>query len=238
MSLDTAVSVYQVVRQLPDISIVRDRSRAMAVLDAIMSPDWESRFYSFDARWSPTEEMASMRDGCGNDYSIVFSQAGAYARGFDHESPMSPYRVTPPVPWPGLFDGVPEVFAHNIVEPAFSGHDGIPRVTVCFWRQQADSEWRAGAIEPLPAGVEDDGSPEWLFDVLVDGRPEAYQQFAEECYEVTTDIEAIRHVYALRPLTQRVVSALNPEVELVDLAEDLAQIGYPVPEPEATPETA
>lgn len=237
ISLDGPVSVNELIRQLPEISIVRDRSRAMAVLDAIMSPDWESRFYSFDSRWSPTEEMASMRDGCGNDYSIVFSPAGAYARGFDHESPMSPYRVTPAVPWPGLFDGVPEVFVHNVSEPAFSGHDGIPRVTVCFWREQADSLWRAGRAEALPAGVEDGSSAEWLFDVLVDGRPEAYQQFAEEYYEVTVDIEAIRRVYALQPLTQSVVTAMNPEVGVADLAEDLRQIGYPVPGPEANPGT-
>lgn len=174
-----------------------------------------------------------MRDGCGNDYSIVFSVAGAYARGFDHESPMSPYRVTPPVPWPGLFDGVPEALVHNISEAAFSGHDGIPRVTVCFWREQADSLWRAGRAEALPAGVEDGGSAEWLFDVLVDGRPEAYQQFAEEYYEVSLDIEAIRHVYALQPLTQSVVTAMNPDVGVTDLAEDLRQIGYPCPGPEA-----
>ncbi|MFF1604781.1 hypothetical protein ACFVYV_46645 [Streptomyces mirabilis] len=232
------MSVHELIRQLPGISIVRDRSRAMAVLDAIMSPDWESRFYSFDSRWSPTEEMASMRDGCGNDYSIVFSPAGVYARGFDHESPMSPYRVTPPVPWPGLFDGVPEAFVHNVSEAAFSGHDGIPRVTVCFWREQADSLWRFGRVEALPAGVEDGGSAEWLFDILVDGRPEAYQQFAEEYYEVTVDVEAIRHVYALQPLTQSVVTAMHPDVGVADLAEDLRQIGYPVPGPEADPGTA
>ncbi|MFF3991476.1 hypothetical protein ACFY0B_43900 [Streptomyces sp. NPDC001797] len=231
------MSVHELIRQLPEISIVRDRSRAMAVLDAIMNPDWESRFYSFDSRWSPTEEMASMRDGCGNDYTTVFSLAGAYARGFDHESPMSPYRVTPPVPWPGLFDGVPEAFVHNVSEAAFSGHDGIPRVTVCFWREQADSLWRAGRAEALPAGVEDGGSAEWLFDVLVDGRPEAYQQFAQEYYEVAVDIEAIRHVYALQPLTQSVAMAMNPDVGVADLAEDLRQIGYPVPGPEADPGT-
>ncbi|MFD7448667.1 hypothetical protein [Kitasatospora sp. NPDC059827] len=232
------MSVYEVTRQLPEISTVRDRSRAMAVLDAILSPDWGSRFYSFDSRWSPTEEMASMRDGCGNDYSIVFSPAGAYARGFDHESPMSPYRVTPPVPWPGLFDGVPAAFLHHVAEPAFSEEDGTPRATVCFWREQAGSAWRAGAIEALPAGVEDGGSAEWLFDVLTDGRPEAYQQFAEEYYEVAVDIEAVRHVYALQPLTQSVVSALNPDVDLADLDDDLTQIGYPVPGPEAGPGTS
>ncbi|MFG2123831.1 hypothetical protein [Streptomyces sp. NPDC048710] len=221
------MSVYEVVRQLPQISVVRDRSRAMAMVDAIMSPAWDSRFYSFNSRWSPTEEMASMRDGCGNDYSIVFAPAGAYGRGFDHESPMSPYRLATPAPWPGLFDEVPEVFLPQVTEPAFSEVDGTPRATVCFWRERSDTGWKCGAVKALPEGVEDDGGAEWLFDVLLDGRPEAYQHFAEEYYEVAVSLEAVRHVYALRPLTQSVVSSLNPDVDLASLDEDMAQIGYP-----------
>ena len=43
------------------------------------------------------------------------------------------------------------------------------------------------------------------------------------------DLEAVRDVYALRPLSQRLVSSLNAEVTLADLAEDLAEIGYPKP---------
>jgi hypothetical protein len=73
---------------------------------------------------------------------------------------------------------------------------------------------------------------------LVDGRPEACQQFAEECYEVAVDIEAVRHMYVPQPLTQGVVSALNPDVDLVDLAEDLTQIGYPAPRPDGHPGAA
>ncbi|MGI5454852.1 hypothetical protein ACQEWB_17085 [Streptomyces sp. CA-249302] len=161
-----------------------------------MSPEWDSRHYSFDSRWSPTEEMASMRDGCGNEYSVVFSAAGAYARGFDHESPMSPYGHEDHETRPGLFDGLPEVFRAYVTEPAFSAEDG--------------------------------GSAEWLFDVLADGRPGAYQEFAEEYYERAVDIDAVRHVYALRPLTRGVVSALNPTADLAGLAEDIAEIGYPV----------
>jgi hypothetical protein len=173
------VAASDLIRRLPEIPVVRDRCRSMAMLDAILSPEWENRYFSFDSRWSPAEEMAAMRDGSGNEYSIVFSPAGAYARGFDHESSMTPYRVTPPAPWPGLLDGVPEVFRPQVTEPAFS--DGATyRATVCFWREQADTAWRAGDIEPLPEGMEDDGSAEWLFDVLLDGRPERYQQFAEE----------------------------------------------------------
>lgn len=221
------VSVYEVIRQLPHISIVRDRSRAMAMLDAIMSPDWESRYYSFNCRWSRTEEMASMRDGSGNEYSIVFSSAGAYARGFDHESPMSPYRIDPPEPWPGLFDSMPEAFRPYVTEPSFSDQAATPLATVCFWREYGDDEWRTGAIQSLPKGIKDDGSAEWLFDVLLDGRPEAYQEFAEEYYEVAADLEAVRSIYALRPLTRSIVSALNSEADLAGLEEDLAEIGYP-----------
>lgn len=35
-----------------------------------------------------------MRNGSGDEYAIVFSAAGAYIRGFDHEAVMSPYAVT------------------------------------------------------------------------------------------------------------------------------------------------
>jgi hypothetical protein len=215
------------IRQLPEISVVRDRCRSMAMLDAILSPEWQYRFFSFNSRWLPAEEMASMRDGSGNEYSIVFSSAGAYARGFDHESPLSPYRVTPPALWPGLLAGVPEAFRAQVAEPAFSDN-GTPRATVCFWREQADTAWRSGAVESRPAGVADDGGAEWLFGVLLDGRPEAYQQFAEDYYEVAVDITAVRHVYASRPLTQHIVSLLNPEVDISALAEDLTEAGYPV----------
>ncbi|MDT7842306.1 hypothetical protein [Streptomyces justiciae] len=218
------MSVHALISRLPAISVLRDRSRALAVLDAVLSPDWEDRYFSYAARWSPTEEMASMRDGSGNEYAIVFSPAGAYARGFDHESPMSPYAQEDHEPWPGLFDGLPEAFRPYVTEPAFTDENGTPLATVCFWRETADTAWRAGAVE---AGGEDDGSAEWLFEVLLDGRPEGYREFAEEYYETDVDLDAVRHVWSLHPLTQPVVSRLNPPLTLGDLAKDLSLIGYP-----------
>jgi hypothetical protein len=173
--------------------------------------------------------MASMRNGEGDDYFIVFSPSGAYARGFDHESPMSPYRLIPPAPWPGVFDAVPEAFRAHVTQLAFGDHEGNPLATVCFWREQNDAEWKCGPVEPLADGSEDDGGAGWLFGVLLDGKPEAYQKFAEDYYEVAADIGAIRHVYALRPLTQAIVSALNPDTSLSALEADIAEIGYPSP---------
>jgi hypothetical protein len=43
------------------------------------------------------------------------------------------------------------------------------------------------------------------------------------------DLDAVRHVYAMMPLTEEVVTALNPERTLQDLKDDIAEIGYPRP---------
>jgi hypothetical protein len=41
------------------------------------------------------------------------------------------------------------------------------------------------------------------------------------------DLGPVACVYALRPLSQELVSLLNPELSLADLAEDVIEIGYP-----------
>jgi hypothetical protein len=192
----------------------------LAVLDLVLNEDASTRYYDFDARWSDTEEAALMRDGSGDEYSIVFSPDGAFAYGFDHESPMSPY-VNGHQPWPGLLDGVPEVFRAARDDKAFTG-DGVLRATVCFWRTTDDPAWSCGPVE----NADRDGA-DWLFDLVADGRPEAYLTFAEEYYEVALDLDAIRHVYALMPLTEYVVTSLNSQRRLSDLSAGIAEIGYP-----------
>ncbi|MFG2043978.1 hypothetical protein [Dactylosporangium sp. NPDC048998] len=217
------VTVHDVARALPDIPVLRERCRALAMLDAIMSPDWESRYYSFDSRWAPGEEMASMRNGSGDAWSIVFSPVGAFIRGFDHESPMSP-AVNDDELWPGLVDTVPEVFTACVEEPAFS-FEGTLEATVCLWRQHSDDRWHAGEID-FPQGGDPDGAS-WLFEVLVEGTPAAYQRFAEDYYETAVDVQAVGEIFALHPLADELVRRLNPEVTVEDLAADLVEIGYP-----------
>ncbi|WP_459547551.1 hypothetical protein [Nocardia sp. X0981] len=104
------MTVYDVARRLPAIADLRNLCRSLAMLDAILSPDRESRYYSFSTAWAEGEETASMSNGSGDEYSIVFSVAGAYVRGFSHESLMSPY-ANDCEPWPGVEDGVPVVTA-------------------------------------------------------------------------------------------------------------------------------
>jgi hypothetical protein len=253
------MTVAEVAPHLPAISELRDLSRALAMLDAILSPEWEFRYYSFDSDWSREDgvEMASMRNGEGDDYSIVFSAPGAYVRGFTHESPMSPYGDERMAAWPGVLDEVPGAFCRWVEEPTFSDVDGVPVVTACLWRLHEDGQngsgeagngrargcgrdvsgrngsgrdvsgsggWRHGTID-FPEGHADPDGSTALFGLLVDRTPEAYRRFAEDYYEVPVDLEAVRHVYNLRPLTKEVVGSLNPEITIADLAKDIAEIG-------------
>src|SRR5678816_1485060 len=72
---------------LPAIPDLLRRTKALAALDLILSPEWEYRYYSFNAAWSPSELMASMRDGCGDEWWLVFHAHGwAALKGLAHES--------------------------------------------------------------------------------------------------------------------------------------------------------
>lgn len=109
------MTVYDVARRLPSIPDLRVLCRALATLDVVLSPDSEDRYHLYDAAWAPGEELASMRDGAGNEYSVVFTAAGAYVRGFDHESPMSPYATDDDQPWPGVLDTAPSRFPTRVM---------------------------------------------------------------------------------------------------------------------------
>ncbi|GLY49256.1 hypothetical protein [Lentzea sp. NBRC 102530] len=187
------MTAYDLARALPAIPELRARCRALAALDAVMDPDDDYRYHQYDADWAPGEEMASMQDGAGNEYSITFTAAGAFVRGFDHESEMSPYATDDGEPWPGVVASVPEVFRACLEEPAFCDEE-TPRVTVCLWREHGDTEWRHGDIT-FPGDGNDDGAG-WMFALLTDGTPEAYRKWAQEYYETSVDLAVVRGVFA------------------------------------------
>ncbi|MFE5911261.1 hypothetical protein ACFQ6B_19555 [Streptomyces wedmorensis] len=224
------MTVYDTARALPGIEELRDHSRGLAMLEAVLCPEWESRYYSFDAHWSDHEQLASMKDGQGDEYTIVLSPAGAFARVFAHESPLSPFgELADGQTWPGVLDGVPEAFREYLTEPAFTDEDGVHVTTACLWREPADTAWHTGPVEftDLDDHKDPDGSDR-LLHLLTDRSAEAYATWASAYYETPVDPEAVRHVLALRPLTAELVTALNPAMDLADLADDIAEIGYPV----------
>jgi hypothetical protein len=128
--------------QLLEPPALRKITKALAMLDAIIEPEWEYRYFSFNSKWSESEEMASMRNGSGDGWYCVFSSTGIFLKGFDHESEMSPWNREQKSVWPGVLDNVPAVFEPCAAEPAFSMGD----TTYCIWRENSESQWRIGNI--------------------------------------------------------------------------------------------
>lgn len=210
-------------RNLPDIPSFRRLVRALAMLDAILSPEWEYRYYSFDSHWAPGQSMASMRNGSGDHWFALLCPAGVALHGLAHEAAL--YRMDDP--WPGIFDALPTEFRANFLEePAFDTRNS----TFCIWRRVADNAWSHGPVR-LPAGSDPDGSAALLS--ILDGDPQQYCAFASDYFECALAPTDVASVYAHAPLTDALVRRLNPDVTLASLAADIEEIGYPEARPPA-----
>jgi len=208
------------VAELPGIDEVKRISQSIATLDAIMTDEWEYRYFSFDASWGEGEMLATMRDGSGDSYFILFNSFGAIIKGYGHESAMAAYTVDSGKVWPGVLAELPPEFAAVLTDPAFVAEE----TSFCIWRKYSDSHWQTGKIE-YPDAEFVDGSEDNLF--MLDGIPKTYQQWATEYYGKAVPLDAVKAVYEHKPLTQQLVSSLNPERRIEDLESDLDEIRYP-----------
>ncbi|MDG4807177.1 hypothetical protein O7634_10495 [Micromonospora sp. WMMD1120] len=226
------MTAYDIAARLPAIDELRKRCKALAVLERII--DGGAPYYAYTARWGP-DEAASMSNGSGDEWTIVFTSQGAFIRVFDHESAMSPYGDADHELWPGLLDGLPEALHPQVTEPAFCDETGQFFATAVLWRLNGDNCWRAGkGIEfPPLRGPYDDVGPDGsgMLDILLDDIVDRFVEFCGDYYEIEVDRAAVAHVVAHRPLTDAVVRALNPQLTVAMAHEDLAAIGYPVAAP-------
>ncbi|MEP7287398.1 MAG: hypothetical protein ABI947_16700 [Chloroflexota bacterium] len=206
--------------ELPDIDSLKHLAQSLALLDAIICPEWEYRYHSFNAQWASDEYLASMRNGQGDHYFCLFTLAGAVIKGFAHEAPMSPYHFTPSTIWSGILDQLPLQFRASLSETAFA----IDETTFCIWRTYSDSVWQIGDIQ-FPAGENTDGSAHLLS--MLDGDPRTYQRWAEGYYGRTVDLDAVTAIYHHKSLTPALIATLNAELSIDDLSADIAEIGYP-----------
>ena len=70
---------------LPDSNTLKTICKAISVLDAIISQDWEYRYYSYNSKWDKDEECFQMRNGSGDEMHILFREDGCVINGFAHE---------------------------------------------------------------------------------------------------------------------------------------------------------
>lgn len=204
---------------LPDPNGFRRVTKALAMLDAIVEPEWEYRYHSFNARWdtAKNEMLASMRDGSGDSWFAVLSGAGVALHGLAHESPT--FESGRPKPW--VFRELPKVFHPNLLHEAAAD---TANSTFCIWRLPDDTVWRTGARRP-DEDAGDDGAEELIR--ILDGDPRRYVELAREVYEFDVSPGDVRSVYDHAPLTPELVSALNPDADPAKVRADALEIGYP-----------
>jgi len=98
--------------------------KGLAALDAMMSGEWDYRHYSFDQAWNTklSQRMASMRNGSGDQWFILFDRAGVFVKAFWHEYPHEDATK--------IYAGLSPKLLPQLKEPAFS----MQHVTFGGWQ--------------------------------------------------------------------------------------------------------
>ncbi|MBD0405311.1 hypothetical protein [Flammeovirga sp. EKP202] len=227
---------------------LRKLCKSISAIEAIISPEWEYRYYSYQKDWSETEEFCEMRNGQGDHMLILFSNDGICINGFDHESEMNGWKNTPieekksfidklfgskkepkteliqEIP-NGVVTELPEVFNEFIFgEPVKS-----IGTTFCIWNTKTDTDWKIGKIN-FSEDKYNDGSSDLL--ELLDGKPMTYKKWAEEYYEEDFEnrelkLELIEKIYSGINISRELVLEINPKLDDFEkLRTDLNEIGY------------
>jgi tetratricopeptide (TPR) repeat protein len=146
--------------------------KSCAALDSYMNPDnkayWNGMYQWLDAE--PEYSAAVIDNGSGDTLIVLFAAAGCLIKGFDHESPLSPYAGDASAQ--NIYDEVPAALLPLLAEPCVDKE----AVTFCVWREPADSDWRKSGESDA-----DDGMNYLLGYLRLDA--DDYSEWAEEYYE-------------------------------------------------------
>ncbi len=194
-------------QSMPDIAVLMSTCKAISVLDAILSPEWEFRYYSYNSKWDTDEECMQMRNGHGDEMHVLFHREGAVINGFAHEYPQPPKN--------DVTMDLPEIFNEFIFgEPVNS-----IGTTFCVWKLQK-SKWKSGT------NLEEDNSAKML--KIFDGNPESYIEWAEEYFERSLPIDSVSQIYKSKPLSNDMVLMIDSQFkDWGQLIADLDEINYP-----------
>lgn len=144
--------------RLPHPDTLRAWWQSLAALDAVMSPEANSRYFTFDPRWADDEQMASMRNGSGDDASVTFrtaircrrprravrSEPSPDASGRRRWAPHADGHGRHPVELPGgVVRGFAERLRHDVEQP------GERRGRVVHVRAEAGLVVEAAQVRPV-----------------------------------------------------------------------------------------
>lgn len=204
------------IENLPEIDVLKDAFKKLAILNVILNPNFHFRYHHFVKNWSDGVDMAKIDNGSGDDLFVFFSKMGCVIKGFDHESPISPFAQHDFRIWDGMFEGLPDHFAVFLDDETVKND----AVTFCFWKEYADAQWHKGPV--VFEEGEDDGS-DYLLG-LVHLNAVDFKNWADTYYEVQHSEAHIAQVYADAPLTDALILGINGSCDLEAVKNELKEL--------------
>jgi hypothetical protein len=197
---------------------------ALHVLDAIAAP--AARSFTLEVR--ADHRRFRYDHGNGDQLAAYFSADGHLIRGFDHESPMSPYDADELL-WPGLYAGLPNAgllptFRRaEADEPGIAAGGLVAAATFAAWWERGGGRWRAGR-QKFPAfdALSSDGAS-YLLGCLTPA-----VRFVEQR---GWPAAAVARVMAHEPLSRELVGALRADADLAAARRAADAVGYGRPFP-------
>jgi hypothetical protein len=202
---------------LPHTRQLGQRAMALALLDAIICPEAEYRYFSYDPQFAAGQHVAAMKNGEGDHWYLHLSAAGAIVKGHVQDLPRGESRAMALQ----AQAVVPEDFSSLLHEPAFM----MDSVSFCYWRAAAADGWTVLTHPDPRLQHRYDGSEDYLSILLAPAS--CYYEYAADYFECEPPLASIEHIYAHAPLTAAVVKSLNPQMSLGDALEAASMIGYP-----------
>lgn len=191
------------INDLPSIDKMKKISQGLALADAILMPEWEYRYFSFNNNWdgNRNEMMASMRNGAGSEYFINFTKYGAVGKVLSSEFSADTSKTLKPVP---------DKFSSFKKEPAFN----LNNATLFFWHENDSSTWKASPnnLASYP-----------LLGFLANGIS-TYTDWAENYYQKSINHDVLKDVFTSLTVDTSQLSILNPNLTLESLENDLNEI--------------
>ncbi len=184
------------------IENLRRKLKHLALLDATIEQEWEYRYYSYNAVWSESEEMASLRNGSGGEWFFLF----------DGENVA--FKCTSPVDglandFESLKSQVPGRLSVFLNEPAFS----MDRGSSIWYLENGNWVKLGNPINDLP-------DP----DVIMKMTASDYCHYSESYFEKRIEQRLVEIVLG-GGFDLEIAKKINPDINLELLAEDLEQIG-------------
>ncbi|WP_442601799.1 hypothetical protein [Paenibacillus sp. KN14-4R] len=200
---------YYNIKGFPKIHECKKIFQAVAMLDTILMPDWEYRYYSFNSFWDNNEQMASMRNGEGDHYFALFNNDGLIIKGYDSDYKVNVKSLERTV------EGVPKIFNSFINEPAFI----FEETTFCIWNKSDSDTWQA---------CNEYKDEEYKLLQILLGGPEYYHFWATEYYETNLESSLVRRIFEMEPIDKFLIKHLNKDIRLSEIIDDIKEIGYPI----------